>query len=109
MSHRRFSYFSGFARLFLAYLRGAVLAARMGREIRRTAFRNLPGAVGCSAAIIAGLVNSLAMPLVYSEWEESSLVFACIFAFFILFVVIPYSRQSTGVAYGDLAEPRIER
>jgi O-antigen ligase len=87
---------------FLGLATFFVLALRLARETLATAFRSLPGAVGCSAALVAGLVNSLAMPLVYSEWEESSLVFACIFAFFILFVVTPFWRQRN--AYALLAK-----
>lgn len=71
-----------------------LLVVRLTGEILRTAFRKLPGSIGCAAALVAGLVNSLAMPLVYSEWEESSLVFACILSFFTLFVVIPHWRQA---------------
>jgi O-antigen ligase len=79
---------------FLGLTTFLFFVVRFARETLETAFRRLPGAVGCSAALVAGLVNSLAMPLVYAEWEESSLVFACIFSFFILFVLVPNWRKS---------------
>jgi O-antigen ligase len=78
---------------FLGLSTFLLLALRLSKEILQTAFRRLPGAVGCASAIVAGLINSLAMPLVYAEWEESSLVFACMLGFFMLFVVIPYWNQ----------------
>jgi O-antigen ligase len=78
---------------FLGFLTFLFLVFKLAREIILTAFRKQPGAIGCAAALVAGLINSMAMPLVYAEWEESSLVFACIFSLFILFVVIPYIKQ----------------
>jgi O-antigen ligase len=66
---------------------------RLFRELVRTNLARLPGAVGCASAIAAGLVNSLAMPVIGDQWEESSLVFACLTAFFVLFVVLPYREQ----------------
>lgn len=63
------------------------------RELFLTVIPRRPGSVGCAAAIAAGLVNSLAMPMVFDEWEESTLVFICVTAFSILFVFLP-ERQS---------------
>jgi O-antigen ligase len=63
---------------------------RLIYEIFKAAFLRLPGATGCAAAISMGLVNSLAMPLIFDEFEESSLVFVCISALFILFVFLPH-------------------
>lgn len=62
-------------------------------ELIKTAARRLPGAIGCLGAIMAGLVNSLAMPLVGDQYEESSLVFISFSAFFILFVLLPNIRK----------------
>ena len=74
-------------------------ALRLAREFIQTTFRRLPGAVGCAAAIIAGLINSMAMPQVFSEWEEASLVFACVISFFILHVVVPHRQQQKTKRY----------
>jgi O-antigen ligase len=78
---------------FLAY------GFRLLREFFRTALQKLPGSVGCASAIIAGLVNSMAMTLVFDKWEESSLVFACLMAFFVLFVFLPqqYKKNSSSL------------
>ncbi len=62
---------------------------RLMKEFRRTVRMNVAGAVGCSAAIVAALINSLAKTLVFSEWEETSVVFACFSGLFLLFVVLP--------------------
>ncbi len=63
---------------------------RLLREIIQTTREKYPGAVGCAGALAAALVNSLAMPLVGDQYEESSLVFCCIMALFVLFVFLPY-------------------
>ena len=63
---------------------------RMLREFLKTCSERIPGAMGCAIAIAAGLVNSLAMPLVFDEFEESSLVFACVTALFLLYVFLPH-------------------
>jgi O-antigen ligase len=68
-------------------------ALRLIYEILKAASLRLPGAIGCAAAISMGLVNSLAMPLIFDEFEESSLVFICISALFILFVYLPNIRK----------------
>jgi O-antigen ligase len=60
---------------------------RLLREFLKTTSHRLPGAIGCSAAISTGLINSLTSPFVLDKWDESTLVFACLIALFILFVV----------------------
>jgi O-antigen ligase len=67
-----------------------IYVLRLFRELLRTNLARLPGAVGCASAMAAGLVNSLAMPLVGDQWEESSLVFASLTALFILYVYSAY-------------------
>lgn len=52
-----------------------------------------PGALGCSAAIFTGIVNSITAPAIFSIWKMPTLVFASFNAFFILFVIIPYRMQ----------------
>lgn len=66
---------------------------RLLREIIQTTREKYPGAIGCASALIAGLVNSLSMPLVGDQYEESSLVFACMTALFVLFVFLPYREK----------------
>lgn len=81
----------------LGFMFAITYVFRALREFFHTSRLRLPGAIGCTAGIIAALVNSLAMPLVFDEWEESSLVFASVTAFMVLFVYLPYRR-------GELAE-----
>ncbi len=64
-------------------------------EFLKTVIPRRPGSIGCAAAIAAGLVNSLGMPLVLDEWEESTLVFICVTAFSMLFVYLPYKSKKT--------------
>lgn len=78
----------------LGFMFAITYVLRALREFLRTARLRLPGAVGCTAGILAALVNSLSRPLVFDEWETSSLVFASITAFMVLFVYLPY-RQGT--------------
>jgi O-antigen ligase len=66
---------------------------RLLREFLRTSFHRLPGAIGCGVGIAAGLVNTLSMTLVFDEWEESSIIFACLNSLFIFFVLLPYRQQ----------------
>ena len=66
---------------------------RLLREFYRTTVKRLPGAVGCTAAILTGLVNSLSTPFVLEQWEEASFVFAAMTAFSILFVYLPYKSK----------------
>ena len=65
---------------------------RLGLEIVSTIFRKLPGAIGCAGALTAGIINSLAMPLIGDKWEESSVVFLCFNVLLVLFVVVPYKK-----------------
>lgn len=66
---------------------------RLLREFYGTTVKRLPGAVGCTAAIFTGLVNSLSTPFVLEQWEEASFVFAAMTAFSILFVYLPYKSK----------------
>ncbi|HEC99034.1 MAG TPA: O-antigen ligase family protein [Proteobacteria bacterium] len=66
---------------------------RLLREGMQTARQRLPGAIGGAGALAAGLVNSLAMPLIGDQYEESSLVFCCMMALFVLFVFLPYMEK----------------
>jgi O-antigen ligase len=67
---------------------------RLLREFFRTSFLRLPGAIGCGAGLATGLVNTLTMTLVLDEWEESSLIFACLSALLVFFVLLPYRRKN---------------
>lgn len=66
---------------------------RLRQEFYKTTVKRLPGAVGCTAAICTGLVNSLSTPFVLEQWEEASFVFAAMTAFSILFVYLPYKSK----------------
>ncbi|MBW2011405.1 MAG: O-antigen ligase family protein [Deltaproteobacteria bacterium] len=68
-------------------------ALRLLKEVFVTSTRRVPGAVGCAAAIAMALVNSLANPLIFDQFEESTLVFVSISVFFALFV-LPASKNS---------------
>ena len=72
--------------LFLLYL------IRLGYEIVTITFRKVPSAIGCAGALTAGVINSLAMPLIGDKWEESSVVFLCFNVMFVLFVFVPYKK-----------------
>lgn len=80
---------TGLLGLFIAMVYGA----RAIKEFIQTIRLDLPGALGCSAGLSAALINSLAMPLVFDEWEESSLVFASVTALMVLFVYLPYKQR----------------
>ncbi len=90
----------------LGFMFAITYVFRALREFFRTSRLRLPGAIGCTAGIIAALVNSLAMPLVFDEWEESSLVFASITAFMVLFVYLPY-RQGELTEKAESTKPRV--
>ncbi len=77
----------------LGMLTVIVYGLRLLREFHRTTVKRLPGAVGCTAAICTGLVNSLSTPFVLEQWEEASFVFAAITTFSILFVYLPYKSK----------------
>ena len=76
---------------------------RLIRELLVTSTRRCQGAVGSIGALATGLVNSLATPFIFSQWEEASVVFALFTGFFILFVLTPY--RNTQVAR---SKPRIQ-
>ncbi len=70
-----------------------VYGFRLLREMLVTSTRRIPGAMGCSGALTAGLANGMTMPVILSEWEESGLVFAAFSGLFLLFVWAPYRRD----------------
>ncbi|MGB5619046.1 MAG: hypothetical protein WBM78_19555, partial [Desulfobacterales bacterium] len=65
---------------------------RLGYEIVTITFRKVPSAIGCAGALTAGVINSLAMPLIGDKWEESSVDFLCFNVMFVLFVFVPYKK-----------------
>lgn len=77
----------------LGMLAVIVYGFRLLREFYRTTVKRLRGAVGCTAAICTGLINSLSTPLVLEQWEEASFVFAAMTAFSILFVYLPFKSK----------------
>lgn len=62
-------------------------------ELIQTIMKRIPGGVGSAAAIATGFANSLSNPYLFDKWEESSLTFSCLLAFFILFVLLPYRQK----------------
>ena len=70
-----------------------IFGSRLLREFYQGTAHGRPGAIGCTAAICAGLVNSLSQPLVLDEWQGSSLVFVSMMAFFLLFVILPFRQE----------------
>jgi hypothetical protein len=68
---------------------------RLAHECRRALRRCGQGAVGATAALTAGLVNSLSMPIVLDQWEESTVVFVSLLSMFLLYSqVAPTSRNT---------------
>jgi O-antigen ligase len=57
---------------------------RFAGEARAAIRRGRPGAAGCTAAVTAGLINSLAVAFLGETWMMSSLSFICIFGLFAL-------------------------
>jgi hypothetical protein len=53
----------------------ALFLTRLFGECSRAVARGRVGAVGLSAGLATGLVNSLSMPIILDQWEESSIVF----------------------------------
>jgi len=77
------------------------------REFMRSTRERRPGAIGCAAAISTGLVNSLAMPLIFDEWEESSLVLVSVITFMTLYVILPYRKGKAQKKFSDT--PSVDR
>lgn len=53
---------------------------RLSKEFWNSIRTHQPGAVGCAAALTAGLVNCFTVPIIGEHWRPESLVFTCFFA-----------------------------
>ena len=78
---------------------GALL--RLTRESWLASKLRRPGATGATAAIAAGLANSMALPVIGDQWMAPSAVFAALLALHVLFVV------GTDNAYADEPLPNL--
>jgi O-antigen ligase len=67
---------------------------RLAIELLGPARRGMLGSRGVLGAIPAGLVNSLGMPLIFDQYEESSLVFISFAALSVFWVVLPWRADS---------------
>ena len=63
-----------------------VWVCKCGMELHRAVRVNRPGALGCLAAIVTGVVNSQACAFLGEGWSEITIVFICLLALFVLFV-----------------------
>ena len=61
--------------------------AKLGTETLSSVRLHRPGAVGCAAALVAGLVNSMGLPIVGEAWMAPTLVFAGVLGLHLLYVV----------------------
>ena len=84
-----------------------IYVLKLLREFMRSTRERRPGAIGCAAAISTGLVNSLAMPLIFDEWEESSLVLVSVITFMTLYVILPYRKGKAQKKFSDT--PSVDR
>ena len=77
---------TGLLGFFIFFLFLIKLAAELIRALRG----NIKGSMGIMAAMAAGFVNSLAMPMIADRWFTASFAFLSFFALFILYV---YTRS----------------
>lgn len=68
--------------------------SRLARESLGPARARQPGSIGVAAALVAGIVNSLAMPMIMDEWEESSLVFVSFASLAVFWVYLPWRSEA---------------
>jgi O-antigen ligase len=71
---------------------GGFAALRLLLEALGAARAGVPGGLGSLAALLTALVNSLAMPLVFDQFEESSVVFVAFAGLLVLWVRRQRSR-----------------
>jgi O-antigen ligase len=58
---------------------------RWVREFTHAVGLRLQGSIGCTGALVAGLVNSMGVPIAGETWISPSLVFACFFSLHVLY------------------------
>jgi len=74
--------------IFIIYL------IRFIYEVIETCSKRYIGSIGCAGALACGLINSLGLPIVADQWMAPSLVFGCISALFLLFIVLPHRHMA---------------
>ena len=60
--------------------------ARLSKELWSSIRIHQPGAVGCAAALVAGLVNCVTVPVLGEHWRPESTVFVCFLALHLFYV-----------------------
>jgi len=65
---------------------------RLSKEFFSSTHAHRPGAVGCAAALIAGLINCLTVPVIGEYWRPEGLVFTCFLALHVFYVRRPPAR-----------------
>jgi O-antigen ligase len=78
-----------------------VFLIKLAAELIRALRSKIKGAMGIMAAMAAGFVNSLAMPMIADRWVTASFAFMSIFALFIIHVY-PRSFQSPSLPSSEL-------
>lgn len=89
----------------LGFIFLVVYGFRVFRETMRPVRDRREGALGATGALATGLVNSLGMPMVFDQYEESSLAFVSFTALSIFWVYAPWRsaiRQSTNRIIGAI-------
>jgi O-antigen ligase len=76
---------------------------RLGIEFIRARAARAKGSVGGTAALTAGLINSLAIPMVADYWMEPSFAFCCFLGLFIWHTILVElkGRQKAGFGFQE--------
>lgn len=95
---RLYSHNSYLAAILAGGVFGAILVVFVLARLARLALRAVRsfrvGAVGGAAALCTGLVNSMAMPMIFDQWEESALASAALIGLLSFFVWhLPFAEQ----------------
>jgi hypothetical protein len=67
---------------------------RLLKELRNSILIQKPGAIGCTAALIVGLINCQTVPIIGEYWRAESVVFISFLALFLFYVRQPSARLS---------------
>lgn len=99
---RLYSHNSYLAAILAAGVFGVILVNFVLIRLARLALRALRsrriGAVGGAAALCVGLVNSIAMPVIFDQWDESVLAYAALIGFLSFFVWHRPKSENSGTA-----------
>jgi O-antigen ligase len=88
---------------------GAFAALRLLLEALGAARSGMAGGLGSLAALLTALVNSLAMPLVFDQFEESSVVFFAFAGLLVLWVRRHRTRVGLPVIHPEVRPTRRSR